>query len=178
MRRFTSKSVDRLREYKIAFRGLGEGKHSFEFVLDNTFFDCFEATKGTQGVVDATVEIRKSSLLMEVKIKISGTVKAVCDRCLGEVSIPVEGEMNLYVKQSIREEGNDDDYIIVSPTDDFLDLSTYLYEAYMLHYPMRVVHPDGECDEEMREVLHQYIKEEDEKPTDPRWDELKKLINN
>ncbi|MDE7373947.1 MAG: DUF177 domain-containing protein, partial [Odoribacter sp.] len=100
--------MDRLREYKIAFRGLGEGKHSFEYVLDNTFFDCFEATKGTQGVVDATVEIRKSSLLMEVKIKINGRVKAVCDRCLGEVSIPVEGEMNLFVKQSTREEGNND----------------------------------------------------------------------
>ncbi len=115
---------------------------------------------------------------MEVKIKISGTVKAICDRCLGEMEVPVEGEMNLYVKQSVREEGNEDDYIIVSPEDDFLDLSSYLYETYMLHYPIRVVHPEGECDEDMQEVLHKYIKEEDAKPTDPRWDELRKLINN
>lgn len=178
MRRFTSRLVDRLREYKIAFRGLGEGKHSFEFVLDHTFFDCFEATQGTQGEVNASVEIVKSSLLMEVRIKINGTVKATCDRCLGEVVLPIQGEMNLYVKQSIREEGNDDDYIIVSPDDDYLDLSPYLYETYMLHYPMKVVHPDGECDKDMQEVLHKYVKEEDEKPIDPRWDELRKLINN
>lgn len=170
--------MDRLREYKIAFKGLGEGKHAFGFVLDEVFFDCYEATKGTQGMVNAEVEIKKSALLMEVKIKINGKVKAVCDRCLGEVIVPIEGEMNLYAKQSVREEGNDDDYIVLSPEDDFLDLSSYLYETYMLHFPMRVVHPDGECDEDMQEVLHKYIREEDEKPTDPRWDELRKLINN
>jgi len=32
-------------------------------------------------------------------------VKATCDRCLGEVNLPVSGVMNLYVKQNGREEG-------------------------------------------------------------------------
>lgn len=170
--------MDKLREYKIAFRGLGAGKHSFEFVLDDNFFNCFETTKGTEGQVKAQVELIKSSLLMEVKIRIEGTVKAVCDRCLGELNLSVEGEMELYVKQSEREEGNDDDYIILAPEDDFIDLSSYLYEVYMLNYPMRVVHPEGECDSDMQEMLDNYIVEENDKPNDPRWDELKKLINN
>lgn len=178
MRRFTYLIVDRLKEYKIAFRGLGEGKHSFEFLLDQAFFDCFKATEGTQGRVVADVEIIKSSLLMEVRIKIDGKVKATCDRCLGEVLLPVKGKMNLYVKQSEREDGNEDDYIVVTPDEDYLDLSTYLYETYMLNYPMRVVHPEGKCDENMQEVLKEYVKQENEKPTDPRWNELGKLINN
>lgn len=115
---------------------------------------------------------------MEVRIRIEGTVKAQCDRCLGEVEFPIEGEMNLFVKQNEREEGNDDDFIVLSPEDDFLDLSSYLYETYMLYYPIRVVHPDGECDEEMQKVLDEYVTDEDNKPIDPRWDELRKLINN
>lgn len=178
LRRFTSRIVDKLREYKIAFRGLGAGKHSFEFVLDDHFFSCFDATKGTAGQVKAQVDLIKSSLLMEVKIKLDGTVKAVCDRCLGELSLSVKGEMDLYVKQSEREEGNDDDYIVLSPEDDFIDMSSYLYEVYMLNYPIRVVHPEGECDPGMQETLDNYIVEENDKPNDPRWDELKKLINN
>lgn len=178
LRRFTLRIVDILREYKIAFRGLGEGKHSFEFVLDNAFFNCFEATKGTGGCVDAHVELIKSSLLMEVRINVNGTVNAVCDRCLGDLSLNIEGDMNLYVKQNEREEGNDDDFIVLSPDDDFLDLSSYLYEVYMLNYPMRVIHPDGECDADMQNVLGNYIIEEENKPIDPRWDELRKLINN
>lgn len=35
--RFTSRVVDRLKEYKIAHRGLGEGVHTFEFVMDDGF---------------------------------------------------------------------------------------------------------------------------------------------
>lgn len=178
MRRFTSRIVDRLKEYKIAFRGLGEGKHSFDFVLDDAFFDCFEATKGTKGSVNVTAEIIKSSLLTEVRMKIDGNVKAICDRCLAEMDLKVEGEMNLYVKQNVREEGNDDDFIVLAPEDDFLDLSSYLYEIYVLNYPIRVVHEEGECDEEMGNVLDDYIIEENDKPVDPRWDELRKLINN
>lgn len=115
---------------------------------------------------------------MEVRMKIDGNVKAICDRCLAEMDLKVEGEMNLYVKQNVREEGNDDDFIVLAPEDDFLDLSSYLYEIYVLNYPIRVVHEEGECDEEMGNVLDDYIIEENDKPVDPRWDELRKLINN
>lgn len=47
----------------------------------------------------------------------------------------------------------------------------------MLNYPLRVVHPEGECNEEMEQVLEDLAIEENEK-IDPRWDELRKLINN
>ncbi len=178
MRRFTSIIVDKLKEYKVAFRGLSEGKHNFEYMLDNRFFDCFEATRGTEANIKALVEIIKTSLLMEVKVNIEGTVKATCDRCLGVFDLMVRGRMNLYVKQAERDSGNDDDYIVIASDDDYLDLSSYLYETYMLNYPIRVVHEEGECEAEMKEVLDKYIVEEDNKPTDPRWEELKKLINN
>lgn len=177
LRRFTSMIVDKLKEYRVAVRGLGEGKHNFNYMLDNCFFDCFVATKGTEGSIKVRVEIVKTSLLMEVKISMDGTTKAICDRCLGAFDLPVKGEMNLYVKQAGRDSGNDDDYIVMAPEDDYLDLSSYLYETYMLNYPMRVVHREGECEKDMKEILDRYIIEENEL-VDPRWDGLKKLINN
>lgn len=115
---------------------------------------------------------------MEVRIGISGTVNAACDRCLGNLDLEVEGEMKLFVKQASRDSGNDDDYIVLAPDDDFLDLSSYLYETYILNYPIRVIHEDGKCDGDMERFLGKYVVEEQENGTDPRWDELKKLINN
>ena len=56
--------MDRLNEYKIAHRGLSEGTHTFDFVMDDNFFNCFEATKGTKGKVNARVNIVKSSCLL------------------------------------------------------------------------------------------------------------------
>ncbi len=178
LRRFTSIIVDKLKEYKVAFRGLSEGEHNFEYMLDSRFFDCFEATKGTDADIKALAKIVKTSLLMEVRISMEGTVKATCDRCLGVFDLAVKGEMNLYVKQAERDSGNDDYYIVMAPDDDYLDLSSYLYETYMLNYPIRVVHEEGECAAGMKDVLEKYIVDDDNKTTDPRWDELKKLINN
>ncbi|MGL5682873.1 MAG: YceD family protein [Marinifilaceae bacterium] len=166
-----------MKAYKIAFRGLAEGRHNFDYVLDEAFFNAFPMTEGTNGEVKVTVELVKSSLLMEVNIRLNGEVEAICDRCLCEMKLPIEAAEHMIVKQSNREEGNDDDFIVLAPDDDYIDMSSYLYEIYMLNYPMRVVHPDGECDESMEEALDEYLIDEDDKPTDPRWDALKKLIN-
>ena len=172
-----SMKVERLKEYRVAFRGLKEGIHAFHFVLDDCFFDCFEATQGMKGAVDAHVEVVKYTLLMELRIKIEGEVRATCDRCLDEVTLPVSGEMSLYLKEGEREAGNEDDFIVLSPEEDYLDLGTPLYELYMLSYPIRVVHPEGECNPEMERVLKEFVLDEN-KTIDPRWDELRKLINN
>ena len=167
-----------MREYKIAFRNLKEGVHTYNFILDSEFFNCFDTTEGILANVNAVVTIKKSSLLMELKIELNGEVKANCDRCLGELDLAISGQMQLYVKQSEREEGNDDDYIIVNANDDYIDVSSYLYETYLLNYPIKVTHEEGECDENMKDTLSEYLIYEDEKPIDPRWNELKKLINN
>ena len=167
--------MNKLREYNIAFRSLKEGTHIFNFKLDSDFFDCFETTKNTEGSVNAIITFRKSSLIMEVKIELSGYVKANCDRCLGNMELEINGNLQLYVKQSEREEGNEDDFIIVKHNDDFIDLSLYIYEAYILNYPIQVIHEEGKCDKAMQETLAEYIIEEEDKPTDPRWDALKKL---
>lgn len=166
-----------MRTYQIAFRGLSEGKHTFEYVLDELFFNEFPMTEGTQGEIRAEVELIKSSLLMELRIHLHGAVEAICDRCLSALKLPIDVHGNFYVKQNSREEGNDDDFIVLAPDEDYIDMSSYLYEIYMLNYPMRVVHPDGECDESMKEALDEYLVDEEDKPTDPRWDALKKLIN-
>ena len=93
--------------------------------MDDNFFNCFDATKGTKGIVNARVDIVKSSLLMEVRMKIEGAVEAICDRCLEEMELPISGELNLYAKYGEREEGNDDDFIILAQDDDYLDYRRY-----------------------------------------------------
>ena len=167
-----------MKEYKVAHRGLAEGTHSFEFEMNDEFFDCFDETRGTNGSVKAEVEIVKSASLMVVKMRIDGVVKAICDRCLEEMDLPVRGEMNLFVKQGgDDEESGDADFILLAPEDDYLDLSKPLYELYVLTLPMRVTHPEGECNSEMERILQTYTEEKSEE-IDPRWEKLKELINN
>jgi uncharacterized protein len=62
-----------------------------------------------------------------------------------------------------------------------LDLRQQIYEFIMLALPIKRVHPADKkgkstCDPVMLKKLEELIIEE--KENDPRWDELKKLMNN
>jgi uncharacterized metal-binding protein YceD (DUF177 family) len=167
--------VNKLKEYRIAHGGLNEGTHRFRFAMDREFFDCFEATRGTEGEMVADVEIVKHDSFIEANARVEGSVKATCDRCLDAMELLLRGEMKLLLKQGGREEGNGDDFIVLLPGEDYIDVGPLLYEIFMLNYPARVVHADGECSPEMERVLEGFMV--DVTPaSDPRWAELKKWI--
>jgi uncharacterized metal-binding protein YceD (DUF177 family) len=73
--------------------------------------------------------------------------------------------------------------MITIPADENdLDMKQYFYEYIVLALPIKRMHPDDStgkrtCDPEMLEKLREHIIGE-ENETDPRWDELKKLMNN
>ena len=171
--------VENSSEYMLAFRGLGLGKHILNFNLGKSFFQKFSALEQTVGSLTAEITIDKGASFMKIHIKVAGVVKAVCDRCLGQLDLPIDGELDIVARESGRDEGNDDDFLVLSPDEDYIDLSDLIYQTYMLNYPIRVVHDEGECDEKMEELLDRYVvNDSEDKRTDPRWNELKKLINN
>jgi uncharacterized metal-binding protein YceD (DUF177 family) len=79
---------------------------------------------------------------------------------------------------------DDADVIYISTDEHELDLRQHLYEFIHLALPIRRVHPadkDGKigCNPEMIKKLNELLIDEDKQNnTDPRWDELKKLMNN
>jgi len=75
-----------------------------------------------------------------------------------------------------------DPEIITIPRDEHeLDLKQYIYEFIHLALPIQRIHPDNAdgistCDPVMLQKLKEHLVEEDI-GDDPRWDELKKLMN-
>jgi uncharacterized protein len=123
--------------------------------------------------------------MMVLHFDISGTVKADCDRCTEEFDLPIEGKYKLIVKVGGHLTGDEDDDIITVPANEHeLDLSQHIYEYIALSLPIKRVHPDNEqgestCNEEILEKLSLFLteeeKEEENEPTDPRWDNLKNI---
>ena len=76
------------------------------------------------------------------------------------------------------EDDDDGELLTVSENHGILDLSWHLYEMLALEIPIRHVHEDGECNEQ---VLKRLKGEDREKQVDPRWaalEQLKTKINN
>jgi len=167
--------------YTIGISGLKEGRHTIDFEIDNKFFENFEESEIKEGRLNATVELEKGASHIDMFIRISGKVKVCCDRCLEMFYYPVECENRLLVKTGKKIEEDDPDIVSLSVDEHELDLKQHFYEYILLALPIKRVHPDDEddnstCDPEMLRKLKELIVEE-EHINDPRWDELKKLMN-
>jgi uncharacterized metal-binding protein YceD (DUF177 family) len=97
---------------------------------------------------------------------------------------PLQCENRLLVKPGKSISDDDPDIISLSSDENELDLRQNFYEYIHLALPIKRVHPDDKngnstCNPEMLKKLKELlVDEEDEKHIDPRWDDLKKLMNN
>jgi uncharacterized protein len=169
------------RTYTIPLSGLKEGRHTFDFEIDKEFFEQFEESEVKEGSLIANIEMDKRTTHSDLSIMISGTVRVCCDRCLEMFSHPVVCENRLLVKFGKSLDDIDPDIIFIPSDEHELDLKQHIYEFIYLALPIKRVHPENKngkstCDPEMLKKLEEHIIEE-ENDSDPRWDELKKLMN-
>lgn len=178
--------VKYLKQYTIPFSGLSEGKHDFNFNVDDRFFAEFEETEVEKGDVNVQVSLEKRTTHLVLNFEIEGEVQVVCDRCLEPYAQPVEGDSTIYVKFSEEEQEGDDEVIYLHPTEHQVEIGQLIYEFIVLNLPVRRIHPDDEngnssCDAEMLQRLSEFDNpgdDGDDEPTDPRWNDLKKIIGN
>ncbi len=161
------------------------GSHQFEYRLGNEFFEKLGGSEFQKGDVYVKVHIDKSPLVHDITVRIQGIIQVACDRCLDDMDLPISTTDKLFVKYG-QEYSEETDEIIIIPEEGVLDLSWYVYEFIALAIPIQHVHPAGKCNQAMAERLATMMgqgetaeaTEEAEKPADPRWDALKKLIDN
>lgn len=168
-------------QFIIPFRGLGEGVHNFDFIVNSKFFEHFENSEIKQGELSVKVILHKSTAVFTWEFIINGYVEAICDRCLENVNLPIEYTGNLYVKLGKEYLEESDNMIIISEASNDLNIAQYIYEFVNLSVPMKKVHPEDAkgksgCNKTMlKKIKELHTRKNDKSDGDPRWDVLKKL---
>lgn len=170
------------RDYCLQFIGLKEGKHHFEYKINNTFFDDFDYHEFQNCEIQAGVVLTKKATHLELDIQIRGFVNIECDLTLEYFDLPVENAVSIVVKFGDAFEEIDENLIVIPAGSHEIDIKQYLYECIVLAIPQKRIHPgveDGTLDSEILDKLNDLstnkeIKEEEN--IDPRWDKLKKLL--
>ena len=161
------------KEYIIPFIGLKLGFHEFEFDIRDTFFEDRDYSLIHSGNVNVKLVLEKKETMLIGEFTINGSVFTDCDRCNDQVEVPVKGQYRVIFKFGL--EPSDDETLIVLHPDAYeIDLYDQLYEFITVSLPTRSVHPKGECNEEMLELLNKYSlqkDEDDEEWDDEDWDE-------
>lgn len=147
--------------YSIDIKSLAPGRSSFEYKIDNSFFKAFGNDMIKDAALDLRVDFDKASGWIGVLCSISGQVVVECDRCLSDLSLPVNISAPLTVKFSsvgADEDQADSDIIVLDKNEGELDLSQVVYDYVCLSIPLKKVHPDGECDPVMMKKMEELLK--------------------
>ena len=165
----------------------------YQYQLDNLFFVELDAPEVQKGKVDVTLKVRKTSGVYQLDFHTEGHVVVICDRCLDEMVQPIETDDRLRVKLG-AEYSEDDDMVVVPEEDGYINVAWFIYEFIALSIPMKHVHAPGKCNKEMVDKLSKHLRtvkdeedddfedmeeaEEEPREIDPRWNELKKILDN
>ena len=172
-----------LKEFKIAFAGLKDGKHEFDFELDNTFFESFGYDEFNSAAVITVVELDKRSTLMDLNITGSGSVNVNCDVTNEPFDMPIDATMKIVVKFGDQFNDENEDILILPHGEFEVNVAQYLYEMIVLSLPFKKTHPgleDGSLKSDVLDKLEELKlsssdDSEERLDIDPRWDALKKL---
>ena len=166
---------------------------TYEFQLDNQFFIDLDAPEVQKGHVNVALNVRKTSGIYQLDFHLEGKVIVICDRCLDEMEQPIEAEERLKVKLG-SEFSEIDDIVVVPEEDGYINVAWFIYEFIALSIPMKHVHAPGKCNKDMVSKLSKHLRVkkddsdemqdveestlEESQEIDPRWNELKKILDN
>lgn len=163
--------MEGFREYDVSFSGLKLGDHTFEFPLDQKFFDLFSVSPDFDNLQgNAQFVLTKKNTFMEAHLKVNGTVELVCDHSAEDFTQNIQNTLDWVIKFGEEYDDSDDEIWIIPHNEHQINIAQMIYEAILLAIPMKRVKPEYAKEDEL------YTQDNTDKPdTDPRWDALKKL---
>lgn len=170
------------KEFTIPFSGLKQGKHEFNFVIENKFFESFGYDEFNGANIELHVVMNKTSTMLEFELSAEGIVNVDCDISSEPYDQKIASELDLIVKFGDEYNDEDDEILIIPHGEHQVNIAQYVYEMLVLAVPQKKIHPgvaDGtlksEAIEKLKELQPKETKDNKDK-NDPRWDALKKLL--
>ena len=170
------------KEYSIPFAGLKQGKHKFEYQIDNTFFESFDYHEFNDAKIKLHIVLDRMSTVLELEMRTKGTVNLYCDLTNEPFDQKIKASLKLLVKFGDVYNDEDDEILIIRHGEHQVNISQYVYEMIVLSVPSKRIHPgvlDGTLNSEALKKLEELQPKENKKDKnkiDPRWEALKKLL--
>ena len=157
------------RAYEIAFVGLKQGEHLFEYELEESFF--IEKGSLIESGIKANVKVSldKHTGFMMLKFITDGSSLLNCDRCGNELEVSLWDEFNLVIKlvenpAEMNESEEDPDIFYIARSESHIEISDWLYEFVILSIPTQNICKNDEndvslCNKDVLEKLEKMNKE-------------------
>ena len=176
-----------MEEFEIEFVKLENGIHLFEYQINETFFDFFKNIDINAARVSVKLELNKLDNVLQIFIEGSGILQMTCDRCLGDVIYPVDNDFTVIYNLNAAEDKIEEahhvnmDLFYVKGNQFSVNVAESIYQSFLTEIPMVKRCDDIENgawnDEMINKIENLESSNEQKLESDPRWDDLKKLLN-
>ena len=170
-------------EYVIPLNGWAAGEREYRWQAGIKFFQKFDNAEILDADVAIVAKAVKSGHYIGVDLDVQGSVTVPCDRCLEDLTLPVEAHPSFSVKFGV-EAGSEEEMregsreiLLMDASDTDLDLSQAIYDYVCLSLPMQRVHAEGECNPDTVRFLGQEPENEEAGETNSPFAALKGLFD-
>jgi hypothetical protein len=171
-----------MNDYSINVGNLIDGDHSFEFKIDDTFFQNFTDSEIKYANINSRITLIKRFNKRLLSIKIKGTInRLLCDICTEEIDLEINEQADIIIK-TYEEKVNDDsdeNIIYMNSYENELSIKYLLFELITLSIPKKRTHKlningSKKCNKQMLDLIKEYstIKS---KNVNPIWEKLKNI---
>ncbi len=161
------------KDFLIPFTGLKNGKHSFDFKVDDSFFENYNYSDFNHITADINVLLDKKINLFELHFTSKGFANVPCDVTNQDFDLPIDSEIDLVVKFGEAFNNDHDEILIIPYTEHHINVAQYIYEMIALAIPQKRVHPgvkDGTLDSAALDYLG-YVNEDEDDEFDSLFDD-------
>lgn len=182
----------------IPIHHLKNKEYQYKYHITDAFLEEFPHSQIQNANLEAIIQLEKSETLLRLKIDINGVIVLICDRSLDEFEYPIHTHENMLYQFAEKTEWIEDNLILLGYDTFEIDLQQLMYELIHINIPLKKLHPRFENEtyqenEEGEMLVYTFStdgiidKIEPTEPTenpqenteiDPRWADLKKLLNN
>ena len=170
-----------LEDFAIDIYKLANKVYTYQFDINEPFFEHFGQLVVESGKLKAFVTLDKQETLITVNFDITGTVALICDRSLEPFDYPIHIQERMLYQYGETEEQLTDEIATITDRTQQINIAQPIYEFIGLAVPMKRLHPKY-ADEEDVFTEGEIVFSSDTTPTsdadeeiDPRWQALKKL---
>lgn len=181
-----------LKDYSVDLKSMEEDTRDVDFLVGDDLFQSLEQEEIRGGRLEVRLRVKKLAGVFDLYFHIDGEVVIACDRCLDDMFQPISAETKVRVRFGSEYMDDGSGVIVVPEAEGTINVAWLIYEFTELAIPIQHIHPAGECNPEMMNILKQHeghipedmdvenMEETDAGSTesDPRWNELKNLLNN
>lgn len=164
-----------LKGFQISLVGLSNGLHTYNFEIEDDFFEHFENESLKGDRFQVRIDLDKLPSMFIMKFEIAGSIQTTCDRCMAEIALPIQGNHKLIVK-SEEGESNDPNVEYIAPEAMHINVDQMIYEFILMSLPMVNVYDcESESPRPCDEIALATLEEASAKPDSSIWDALKDL---